>query len=395
MWTLSLGNVFRQSVDKTATLLEMIRLMRTNVEWVAEGVAFETRVSLANESWREHPGLRSETRATRLRSGGCSLIFDGARRGRGISVWMFFLVCVMALGLSGCQAHAQELQPADALLAQARFAMQAGSFASAEGLARKYVSRQDGSADGHYLLGYILSHEGKAKESLAEYTRAAQLRPPSANDFKVVAVDYVQLGDFLDADTWFTKALQMNPSDADGWYYLGRTKYNENRFSEAIDAFHACLKLDAKNVKAEDNLGLSYEGLNQTEEATKAFQTAIAWQTGGAERDAQPYVNMGMLLIEQEHPEASLTYLQEGVTLAPKNPKAHEQLGRAYLKLKRWKDAHDELEKAVLLAPNSSSLHYELAMSYRDQGLKEQAKKEFDRCTELNATHSSVETPNP
>jgi hypothetical protein len=34
-------------------------------------------------------------------------------------------------------------------------------------------------------------------------------------------------------------------------------------------------------------------------------------------------------------------------------------------------------------------------MSYRDQGLKEEAKKEFDRCTELNATHSSVETPNP
>jgi Flp pilus assembly protein TadD len=99
--------------------------------------------------------------------------------------------------------------------------------------------------------------------------------------------------------------------------------------------------------------------------------------------------------MEQEHPEASLTYLQEGVTLAPKNPKAHEQLGRAYLKLKRWNDAHDQLEKAVQLAPNSSSLHYELAMSYRDQGMKEQAKQEFDRCTELNATHSSVETPNP
>jgi Flp pilus assembly protein TadD len=316
-----------------------------------------------------------------------------SRTVRGCS-W-FFLVCVLAVGWNGCQARAQEPQPANALLAQARSATQAGSFSSAETLARKYVSQQDASADGHYLLGYILSHEGKAKESLAEYTRAAQLRAPSANDYKVVAVDYVLLGDFLDADQWFTKALEMNPSDADGWYYLGRTKYNENRFSEAIDAFHNCLKLDAHNVKAEDNLGLSYEGLNQIEEATQAFRTAIAWQTGGSERDAQPYINMGMLLIDQEHPEASLAYLQEGVTLAPQNPKAHEQLGRAYLKLKRWNDAHNELEKAVQLAPNSSSLHYELAMSYRDQGLKEEAKKEFDRCTELNATHSSVETPNP
>jgi tetratricopeptide (TPR) repeat protein len=322
------------------------------------------------------------------------------RQTRIVLVLPGFLFCVCRIAPAQAQNQPRvgsvaSSEPTSALLAQARSAVQAGSFSSAENLTRKYVSQQDASSDGHYLLAYILSHQGKAKESLAEYTRAAQLRPPSANDFKVIAVDYVLLGDFLDADQWFTKALEMNPSDADGWYYLGRTKYNENRFSQAIDAFHTCLKLDAHNVKAEDNLGLSYEGLNQVEEATQAFRTAIAWQAGAGERDAQPYLNMGMLLLEQEHPEASLPYLEKGVDIAPQSPKAHEQLGRAYLKLKRWKEGDGELEKAVQLAPDSSSLHYELAVSYRDQGLKDQAKKEFDRCTELNATHSSVETPNP
>ncbi|HXP09372.1 MAG TPA: tetratricopeptide repeat protein, partial [Acidobacteriaceae bacterium] len=145
----------------------------------------------------------------------------------GTKLSRFLFVCVMA---TNWNARAQVAQPANPLLAQARAAVEAGSFSSAETLARKYVSQEDASADGHYLLGYILSREGKAKESLGEYTRAAQLRPPSANDFKVVAVNYVRLGDFLDADQWFTKALEMNPADADGWYYLGRTKYNENRF---------------------------------------------------------------------------------------------------------------------------------------------------------------------
>jgi tetratricopeptide (TPR) repeat protein len=351
-------------------------------------------------------------------------------RGRvGIACdWLLLLVCIIPALWRGCDVHAQQQsraqsgaqsgaglspntslpaapQPAphgapsaamDALLAQARAAVQAGSFSSAEAMVGKYLSRQDASADGHYLLGYILSHQGKARESLAEYTRAAQLRPPTANDLKVVAVDYVLLGDFVDADRWLTKALSWNPSDADGWYYLGRTKYNENRFTEAIDAFQKCLRLDAHNVKAEDNLGLSYEGLNQTQPAIQAFQTAIAWQTDASKKDAQPYLNLGTLLTEQEQetPDAGLVYLQEAVALAPQNAKTHEQLGRAYLKLKRWKDSQSELEKAVQLAPDSSSLHYQLGVNYRDQGLKDLARKEFDRCTELNGMHSSADTPN-
>ena len=272
--------------------------------------------------------------------------------------------------------------------------MQAGSLSSAELIVRKYLSQKDSSANGQYLLGYILSREVKAKDSLAEYTRAAQLRAPTANDLKVVAVDYVVLGDFVDADRWLTKALSWNPSDASSWYYLGRTKYNENRFSEAIDAFQSCLKLDPHNVKAEDNLGLSYQGLNQPQPAMQAFQTAIAWQTSGSEKDAQPYLNFGTLLVEQGEPDAGLVYLQQAVALSPQNAKAHEQLGRDYLTLKRLKEAQGELEKAVQLAPNSSSVHFELGIDYRDQGLKDQARKEFDRCAELNAAHSSVDTPN-
>jgi tetratricopeptide (TPR) repeat protein len=339
--------------------------------------------------------------------------WSGERRSGRPRAWFLFCVCILPLQWMGCVVHAQSQpqeiplpappQPAappvpseamNALLVQATATAKAGSFSDAEAMVRKYLSQQDASADGHYLLGFILSHEKKAKESLAEYTRAAQLRTPTANDLKMVAVDYVMLGDLLDADRWLTKALSWNPSDADGWYYLGRTKYNENRFAEAIDSFQQCLKLDPHNVKAEDNIGLSHEGLSQTEQATQAFQTAIAWQSGATGKDAQPYLNLGMLLAEQDNPEAGLPYLQEAVALAPRNAKAHEQLGRAYLKLKRWQDSHDELEKAVQLAPNSSSLHYELGISYRDQGLKDQAQKEFDRCTELNATHSSVDTPN-
>ena len=282
----------------------------------------------------------------------------------------------------------------DPLLLRAHQAAEEGSFSKADATVREFLRQHPSSADAHDLLGYILYRQLRAKESLSEYTLAAKSRKPTALELEIVALDYVLLGDFVDADRWLTMSLSWEPANALGWYYLGRAKYNENRFAEAIDAFHSCLKLEPRNVKAVDNIGLSEQGLNHPEEAAKAFQLAISWQEGANEKNAQPFLNLGSLLTDQGNADAGLPYLLKATEMAPRNARCHEELGRAYVKLKQLKNAQAELEQAVQLAPNSSSVRFELAMTYREQGLKEQAKQEFDRCAALNATHSSVETPN-
>jgi tetratricopeptide (TPR) repeat protein len=282
----------------------------------------------------------------------------------------------------------------DPLLLHAHQALEEGSLVSGEAAVRELINQHPTSPDAHYMLGYILYRELRPKESLVEYTLAAQYRKPTALELEIVALDYVLSGDFIDADRWLTKSLSWEPANALGWYYLGRAKYNENRFAEAIDAFKSCLKLEPRNVKAEDNIGLSELGLNHPAEAANAFRLAISWQQETNEENAQPFLNLGSLLVNQEKAGAGLPYLLKAAEIAPRNPKCHEALGRAYFKLNQLKDAQNEFEKAVQLTPNSSSLRFELGMVYREQGLKDQARQEFDRCATLNATHSSVETPN-
>ena len=92
---------------------------------------------------------------------------------------------------------------------------------------------------------------------------------------------------------------------------MGRTKYNENRFDEAVSVFQKCLILKPKDVKAEDNLGLSYEGLNQIEDAMAAYRTAIAWQTDAAVKDAGPYLDLGSLLVDSGKAGEALEDLQQ------------------------------------------------------------------------------------
>jgi Flp pilus assembly protein TadD len=319
----------------------------------------------------------------------------------------------------------------DPILSEAKSLADKGMTAEAERRVRQYLAMHPDSADAHFLLGHIIFREiqaearleshvalqaqgpmggvkvlganspdakdrdEKAKASLAEFTAGAKYHAPAAADLKVVAFDYVLLGDYPDADKWLTKMLEWTPNDSDGWYHLGRTKYSENRFAEAISAFQQCLQLDPKNVKAEDNLGLSFAGLGRNEEAAAAYQQAIAWQAQFIAKNPGPYIDMGSLLIEENRSQDALTFLLRATEIARGDSRAHELLGKAYTRLEELPKAQAELEKAIELSPQTPNLHCMLAPVYRKQGLAEKAKIEFDRCAAMAGSHSTPETPRP
>ena len=305
----------------------------------------------------------------------------------------------------------------DLKLAKAESLMEKGQLNDAEIIVRQDLKIAPDSAAAHFLLGYILYREiqaqakhidpnpnaiyaapqksliemsdKNAKESLAEFTAGARYRTPGAFDLKIVAIDYILLGDFIDADKWLTRSLQLNPTDSDGWYQLGRTKYNENRFTEAIEAFKKCLALDATNVKAEENLGLSYAGLGDDLDAAKAYQTAIDWQTASATKDAETYLAFGTLLLDQNRPKDAIPLLIQATEIAPSVFQGHELLGKAYLQTQELLKAQTELEEAVNLSPDTARLHYILGQVYRKEGLMAKAKAEFDRCAALQGERPS------
>lgn len=304
----------------------------------------------------------------------------------------FILLLLLSRTINAQQPLAKENNDS---LKQARALLQAGELIKADSTLRSYLAQHIDSAEAHFLLGYALFLEQKPKESLEQYTAGARDQRPSPEDFKIVSFDYVLLGDYADADKWLSVVVAETPQDAHAWYLLGRAKYNENHFAEAIDSFLHALQLNPHDVKSENNLGLSYEGLNRADEAQKAYTLAIQWQQADAIKSAQPYLNMGILLIEQGQPKQALPYLQQATTLEATNPKAHEQLGRAYQVLEMLPQAEAEMKKAIELAPNVSALHFRLGQIYQHLGLKQEAQQEFATCAKLNSTHSSIDTPNP
>ena len=295
---------------------------------------------------------------------------------RKLTIWCMTLPLLLS---------AQQSDPLDA--AKAHLAN--NQLGDAEAELKQYLALHETSAEAHFLLGYILFRETKARESLAEYTAGAKYQTPNAENLRVVGADYVLLGDYGDADKWFTLSTKWEPQNVLGWYYLGRTKYNENRFEEGIDAFQHCLRLEPRHVKAEDNLGLSLQALGRHEEAEQAFLHSILWQSDAGGKDPWPYIDLGTFYIEINQAAKAIPYLQQAVTLSPASVKGHQQLGKAYLLLQQLDKAQPELEKAVQLSPDNAPAHYVLGQLYAKRGSGEKAKQEFALYSQLNARHSN------
>ena len=312
--------------------------------------------------------------------------------------FLFTLLCLLfslpATAINLQQAPSTGIASAPDPLAEARALLAARRFKESETLLRTFLASHPTSPDAHFLLGTVLFHQQKATDSLAEFTAGAKIKRPTAEELKTVASDYVLLSDFTDADKWFTAVTVETPKDGNAWYLLGRTQYHESKFDDAIASFEQALKLSPQYVEAENNLGLAWRDLEYPDKAKAAFQTAIDWQ-GPTPTDAQPFLNLGAILVEEANVDKAIEYLSKAVTISPNNPKIHEELGAAYDAREDYSKARVELEQAVSLAPESAGVHFKLGQVYRKLSLKDLAKREFDICAKLNSTHSSKETPNP
>ena len=276
-------------------------------------------------------------------------------------------------------------QPTSEPLRQVRDLISSGNFTQAETALRAYLRADPNSANACYLLAYSLLRQNKPKASLEEYTRAAALQTPTANDLRSVGQDYVLLNDYEDAGKWITRSVQLAPNDPEGWYSLGRLRYTQQQYVDATKLFEHALRLAPNSVKVENNLGLAYEGLNRTDDAVAAYRRAIALQDAASPDQAseQPLLNLAIVLIHRADNAAALPLLLRAEAIAPRDPRIQEQLGQVYMQQTNFAEAQKHLELAAQLDPERSNLHFLLGQAYRHLGRSQEAKAEFDAAARL------------
>jgi Flp pilus assembly protein TadD len=284
---------------------------------------------------------------------------------------------------------AQTLVAPSCVEANTRQSLARGQFKEAERQLRQVVDRSQSCPEAHFLLAYDLLRQNLPRQSLAEYTTAARLRTPGSEDLRNVALDYVLLDDYPDADHWIQRALSLDANDSESWYVLGRIRYSTGKFQDAVDAFKHTLGLAPESVKAENNLGLAYEALNEIDKASDVYRRAIAIGEKSGKPSEQPMINLAVLLTHRSDTDGALALLTRAVVLAPQDARAREHLGQVYAERNELPQAQEQLEKAVSLSPSDARLHFQLGQVYRREGIGDKAKSEFARAASLNGAHST------
>lgn len=279
-----------------------------------------------------------------------------------------------------------EKQPfaTDALLQAAKARIHRQDYRSAESDLTRFIGSHPKSDDALYLLSFVYFREGLPKQSLEAATRAARIRAPIADDLKIVALDYSLLDDFDTAAKYLEMATRMEPRNAEILYFLGRVRYQQNRFDDAISAFRAVLGVDPEHVKAADNLGLALEGKGNFASAEEAYRNAIEIEQKSNSPYERPWLNLGRLLSQRNDLNNAIPALRKAVQLNPDSADALLELGKAEISASDLQQARKHLERSIELDANSIPAHYSLARLYKKIGEEGLAAKEFALTEKLN-----------
>ncbi len=194
-----------------------------------------------------------------------------------------------------------------------------------------------GLADAYSNLGTVFIG-GVADETRPKVLRAAnkalQLDPN-------LAEAHVQLADVLreewqwtDAEAEYKRALELNPNSAAAYEGLGLWLACHGRADEAMAAAERGRELDPLAVSFED-LGWTLFQTRHYKQGVRELRSALVDRPD----DFGTLMDMGFVLIADEHPDQAIPVLEKAAALSHRSPGALGVLARAYAHAGRRDDA--------------------------------------------------------
>jgi tetratricopeptide (TPR) repeat protein len=282
----------------------------------------------------------------------------------------------LALALRQKSAAARRPQPraspADAVYQRAEEAAARGDLAAAREALTEALRLDEGHADAHSLMGFVLGQQRELEKALAHLERAIALAPQSAQARYNLGVALWYSGSRDRALSELRQAVALDPAAGDSHAFLGTALREMGDLAAARASLQRAIALLPPTAAVYIDLGITYlragdldKALGQLEaglnlpppalptpdwpSATASLRQALA----GAKDRADAHNVLGLLLGRESADSAAVAAeFREAIRLRPDFAEAHNNLGLVLLQKGEDQPAIAAFREAVRLAPD-------------------------------------------
>jgi hypothetical protein len=162
----------------------------------------------------------------------------------------------------------------------------------------------------------------KAEEKYLQVLQQDKANVPTLANLAAIELD---LGHLETAEINIQQAVALAPDDPYSLFVLGRLKFSQRKYDEAIDAFSRAAKLDSQDAQIQNFLGLALSEKGLRGPAETALRKAIQIDPGCADA----HNNLAVVYITQQPPLVELARWHYQKALAaghPHNPELEKML---------------------------------------------------------------------
>ncbi|MHB8500629.1 MAG: tetratricopeptide repeat protein [Candidatus Acidiferrales bacterium] len=279
----------------------------------------------------------------------------------------------------------------EALFGLARLMVEAGDFASADILFRKYVMISPSEPGAWaYLIRCAVGQDDP--KGAADAQRQIELLAPTNLALHAQAACSLAGSEFSEVtghefDLVMSLAPHQTSRDALWYSRLGQCYEQARDPSRATRAFQAAIDIAPDT----ETHYFSLAHLLATEGLVGGASEVMASALKHFPRSVTTRVEAGRIELDAGNPERALELQHEAALLDPRFPGVLSLLGRIQLVQRRYPEAIATLEQAAKLAPADAGVHFYAGQAWMktDQGT-ERALEHFKRSLELDPEHAST-----
>ncbi len=235
--------------------------------------------------------------------------------------------------------------------------------------------------DAHYDSGVAYYNKGQYDEAISDFTKALEINPKFAEAHYYRGIAYAKKGQYEEAISDYNKALEINPRYALAYYGRGLV-YNEykGQYDRAISDYSKALEINPRFNWAYVGRGIAYAKKGQDDEGISDFSKALEINP----RDVWAYNNRGAAYNKKGQYDEAISDYNKALEINPRYALAYHNRGIAYNNKGQYDQAISDYTKALEINPGDASTYYNRGIAYGDMGQYDEAVSDYTKALEID-----------